>query len=99
MKAPFVRQYSFGIFTKLLLHYYYLTTDKQIYNILQYYINAISRYVWNGHRWNYRTQVDGMSSSETTEANFPKLDDALLLTYGTNRSVFKEIYTKAKAGL
>ena len=92
----FMQQYGSGLFLKILLHYYYLTDDQEILNIIDLYSNAISKYVWNEKTWNYRTNYDGTVRSSQIEANFPKLDDALFLVYDLNRTKYQDLYNKAK---
>ena len=40
IKEPFMQQYGAGIFLKVLLHYYYLTEDKDVYKIIEDYTDA-----------------------------------------------------------
>ena len=40
IKEPFMQQYGAGIFLKVLLHYYYLTEDEDIYKIIEDYTDA-----------------------------------------------------------
>ena len=57
---PFMEQYGAGIFLKVLLHYYYLTEDIEIYKIIEDYTDAIVNYYWDGKTWNYRVDYDGI---------------------------------------
>ncbi len=100
VKEAYMQQYGAGIFLKLLLHYYYLTQNDYIYIIIEEYVEAVSTYMWDGLRWNYRTTYDGQVAGRlgtVMEANFPKLDDALFLVYDLNQSAFQDSYDKAKA--
>lgn len=96
IKQDFMQQYGAGSFLKNLLHYYYLTSDETIYQIISDYVEAISLYMWDGMRWEYRTNQDGSILSPVVEANFAKLDDALFLVYDLNRTKFHDIFEKAK---
>lgn len=60
---------------------------------------AVEKYAWDGQRWNYRTDADGLPSGalgEVTEANFTKMDDALLLAHDLDGDAFAGTYLKAK---
>ncbi len=92
-----MQQYGSGLFLKILLHYYYLTDDPEILNIIDLYSNAITKYVWNGKTWNYRTNYNGTVSSSFIEGNFPTLDDALFLVYDLDRTKYENLYNIAKA--
>jgi hypothetical protein len=94
--SAFMQQYGSGLFLKILLHYYYLTDDPEILNIIDLYSNSISEFVWNGKTWNYRTNHNGTVLSPVIEANFSTLDDALFLVYDLNRTKYENIYNKAK---
>jgi len=94
--AEYMQQYASGLFLKILLHYYYLTDDPEILNIIDTYSNSISKFVWNGKTWNYRTNYDGTIRSSQIEANFSTLDDALFLVYDLNRTKYEHLYNVAK---
>jgi len=89
IKEPFMQQYGAGIFLKVLLHYYYLTEDIEIYEIIEDYTDAIVNYFWDGKTWNYRVDYDGTVRSDVIEANYGKLDDALFLVYDLNPTRFQ----------
>ena len=97
IKEPFMQQYGAGIFLKVLLHYYYLTEDKEIYNIIEDYTDAVVNYFWDGKTWNYRVDYDGTVRSGVIEANYGKLDDALFLVYDLNPARFQNAYDLAKS--
>ena len=48
VEDSFMEQYGAGIFLKLLLYYYYLTEDIEIYKIIEDYTDAIVNYYWDG---------------------------------------------------
>jgi len=96
VKDPFMEQYGAGIFLKVLLHYYYLTEDTEIYKIIEDYTDAVVNYYWNGKTWNYRVDYDGIIRSNVIEANYGKLDDALFLVYDLNPIRFQKAYDLAK---
>ena len=91
IKEPFMQQYGAGIFLKVLLHYYYLTEDEDIYKIIEDYTDAIVHYFWDGKTWNYRVDYDGTVRSDIIEANYGKLDDALFLVYDLNPTRFQRL--------
>jgi hypothetical protein len=93
---PFMEQYGAGIFLKVLLHYYYLTEDIEIYKIIEDYTDAIVNYYWDGKTWNYRVDYDGIVRSDIIEANYGKLDDALFLVYDLDPTRFQKAYNLAK---
>ena len=97
VKDPFMQQYGAGIFLKLLLHYYYLTEDIEIYKIIEDYTDAIVDYYWDGKTWNYRVDYDGTVWSDVIEGNYGKLDDALFLVYDLDPSRFQKAYELAKS--
>ncbi|NWJ43721.1 hypothetical protein HX837_05915 [Marine Group I thaumarchaeote] len=97
IKEPFMQQYGAGIFLKVLLHYYYLTEDVEIYKIIEDYTDAIVNYFWDGKTWNYRVDYDGIVRSDVIEANYGKLDDALFLVYDLNPTRFQKAYDLAKS--
>ena len=97
VEDSFMEQYGAGIFLKLLLYYYYLTEDFEIYKIIEDYTDAIVNYYWDGKTWNYRVDYDGIVSSDIIEANYGKLDDALFLVYDLNPSRFQNAYDLAKS--
>ena len=94
--TAFMQQYGSGLFLKILLHYYYLTDDPEILNIIDVYAESISKFVWNGKTWNYRTNYDGTVSSSEIEANFSTLDDALFLIHNLNNTKYENLFNKAK---
>jgi rhamnogalacturonyl hydrolase YesR len=96
IKEPFMQQYGAGIFLKVLLHYYYLTEDEDVYKIIEDYTDAIVNYFWDGKTWNYRVNYNGIVSSDIIEANYGKLDDALFLVYDLNPARFQNAYDLAK---
>ena len=96
-KEPFMQQYGAGIFLKVLLHYYYLTEDIEIYEIIEDYTDAVVNYFWDGKTWNYRVDYDGTIRSNVIEANYGKLDDALFLVYDLNPTRFQKAYDLAKS--
>jgi len=97
IKEPFMQQYGAGIFLKVLLHYYYLTEDEDVYKIIEDYTDAVVDYFWDGKTWNYRVDYDGKVSSDIIEANYGKLDDALFLVYDLNPTRFQKAYDLAKS--
>jgi len=97
VKEPFMQQYGAGIFLKVLLHYYYLTEDEDIYKIIEDYTDAVVDYFWDGKTWNYRVDYDGKVRSSVIEANYGKLDDALFLVYDLNPIRFQKAYNLAKS--
>ena len=97
IKEPFMQQYGAGIFLKVLLHYYYLTEDADVYKIIEDYTDAIVNYFWDGKTWNYRVDYDGTVRSDVIEANYGKLDDALFLVYDLNPARFQKAYDLAKS--
>jgi len=97
VKEPFMQQYGAGIFLKVLLHYYYLTEDEDIYKIIEDYTDAVVDYFWDGKTWNYRVDYDGKIRSSVIEANYGKLDDALFLVYDLNPIRFQKAYNLAKS--
>ena len=97
VKEPFMQQYGAGIFLKVLLHYYYLTEDEDIYKIIEDYTDAVVDYFWDGKTWNYRVDYDGKVRSSVIEANYGKLDDALFLVYDLNPTRFQKAYNLAKS--
>jgi hypothetical protein len=96
VKDPFMQQYGAGIFLKVLLHYYYLTEDGDVYKIIEDYTDAVVNYFWDGKTWNYRVNYDGTISSDIIEANYGKLDDALFLIYDLDPVRFQKAYDLAK---
>jgi len=97
IKEPFMQQYGAGIFLKVLLHYYYLTEDEDVYKIIEDYTDAVVDYFWDGKTWNYRVDYDGTVRSDVIEANYSKLDDALFLVYDLNPARFQKAYNLAKS--
>ena len=97
VKEPFMQQYGAGIFLKVLLHYYYLTEDEDVYRIIEDYTDAVVDYFWDGKTWNYRVDYDGTVRSSVIEANYGKLDDALFLVYDLNPARFQKAYDLAKS--
>ncbi len=96
IKEPFMQQYGAGIFLKVLLHYYYLTEDADVYKIIEDYTDAVVNYFWDGKTWNYRVDYDGRVRSDIIEANYGKLDDALFLVYDLDPTRFQKAYDLAK---
>ena len=97
VEDAYMQQYGAGIFLKVLLHYYYLTEDEQIYRIIEDYTDAVVDYYWDGKTWNYRMNYDGTIFSNVIEGNYGKLDDALFLVYDLNPSRFSKAYDLAKS--
>jgi len=97
VKDPFMQQYGAGIFLKVLLHYYYLTEDEDVYKIIEDYTDAVVNYFWDGKTWNYRVNYDGTVSSDIIEANYGKLDDTLFLIYDLDPVRFQKAYDLAKS--
>jgi hypothetical protein len=97
IKEPFMQQYGAGIFLKVLLHYYYLTEDEDVYKIIEDYTDAVVDYFWDGKTWNYRIDYNGEVRSDVIEANYSKLDDALFLVYDLNPARFQKAYNLAKS--
>jgi hypothetical protein len=97
IKEPFMQQYGAGIFLKVLLHYYYLTEDEDIYKIIEDYTDATVNYFWDGKTWNYRVDYDGTVRSDVIEANYGKLDDALFLVHDLDPVRFQKAYDLAKS--
>ena len=97
VKEPFMQQYGAGIFLKILLHYYYLTEDEVVYEIIEDYTDAVVNYFWDGKTWNYRVDYDGKVRSNIIEGNYGKLDDALFLVYDLNPPRFQKAYDLAKS--
>jgi hypothetical protein len=97
IKEPFMQQYGAGSFLKVLLHYYYLTEDRDVYKIIEDYTDAVVDYFWDGKTWNYRVDYDGEVRSDIIEANYGKLDDALFLVYDLNPTRFQKAYDLAKS--
>ena len=97
IKEPFMQQYGAGVFLKVLLHYYYLTEDEDVYKIIEDYTDAVVDYFWDGKTWNYRVDYDGSIRSNVIEANYSKLDDALFLVYDLNPARFQKAYNLAKS--
>jgi len=97
VEDSFMQQYGAGIFLKVLLHYYYLTEDADIYKIIEDYTDATVSHFWDGKTWNYRVDYDGTVSSDIIEANYGKLDDALFLVYDLNPTRFQKAYDLAKS--
>lgn len=98
-KVDYMQHYGSGAFLKTVLHYYYLSGDKHALDIATRYASALERYAWDGKRWNYRTDMDGKPSSllgELAEANFAKLDDAMLLVHDLKPDASGDAYGKAK---
>ena len=97
IKEPFMQQYGAGIFLKVLLHYYYLTEDEDIYKIIEDYTDSVVDYFWDGKTWNYRVDYDGTVRSDVIEANYGKLDDALFLVHDLDPVRFQKAYDLAKS--
>jgi len=97
VEDSFIEQYGAGVFLKLLLHYYYLTEDEDVYKIIEDYTDSVVNYFWDGKTWNYRVDYDGTVRSSVIEANYGKLDDALFLVYDLNPTRFQKAYNLAKS--
>ena len=97
VKQEFMQQYGAGIFLKLLLHYYYLTDDPEIMSIMMTYSDSVIEHFWDGKTWDYRVNYDGTILSNSIEANFGKLDDALFLLYELDPVIFDNVYQFAKS--
>ena len=97
VEDSFMQQYGAGIFLKVLLYYYYLTEDVEIYKIIEDYTDAVVDYYWDGKTWNYRVNYDGTVRSDIIEANYGKLDDALFLVYDLDPTRFQKAYDLAKS--
>ena len=67
-----MQQYGAGIFLKILLHYYYLTDDPEIFQIMTIYYDAIIQNFWDGTTWNYRVNYDGTTSSKVIKERLGK---------------------------
>jgi hypothetical protein len=91
-----MQQYGAGIFLKLLLHYFYLTSDPEIFTIMTIYHDAVIKNFWDGHTWNYRVNFDGSVASSLIEGNYAKLDDSLILLHDLNSEEFDTSYGYAK---
>ena len=74
IKEPFMQQYGAGVFLKVLLHYYYLTEDRDVYKIIEDYTEAVVDYCCDGKTWNDRVDYEGTVRSSVIEANYGKLD-------------------------
>ena len=96
VEKEFMQQYGAGIFLKILLHYYYLTDDPEIFQIMKIYYDAITQNFWDGSTWNYRVNYDGTTTSNVIEANYAKLDDSLLHLYDLDSKTFSTAYEYAK---
>ena len=97
IKEPFMQQYGAGIFLKVLLHYYYLTEDEDIYKSIEDYTDATVNYFWDGKTWDYRVDYDGVVRSDVIEANYGKLDAALFLVHDLDPVRFQKAYDLAKS--
>ena len=97
IKQEFMQQYGAGIFLKLLLHYYYLTDDPEIMSIMMTYSDSVIEHFWDGKTWDYRVNYDGTILSNSIEANFGKLDDALFLLHELDPVIFDNVYQFAKS--
>ena len=92
----YMQQYGSGIFLKLLLHYFYLTNDPEIFTIMTIYHDSVIKNFWDGHTWNYRVHFDGSVVSPLIEGNYAKLDDSLILLHDLNSKEFDTSYGYAK---
>ena len=92
----FMQQYGAGIFLKILLHYYYLTDDPEILQIMNVYADAVIINFWDGATWDYRVNSDGSILSNVIEGNYAKLDDALILLNDLNYQNSNTNYEYAK---
>ncbi len=96
VEKKFMQQYGAGIFLKVLLHYYYLTDDPEIFIIMKDYSDSVIEHFWDGKTWNYRVNFDGTVLSNVIEGNYAKLDDALILLHDLNSTVFDTSFKYAK---
>lgn len=96
VKNEFMQQYGAGIFLKILLHYFYLTNDVEIFTIMTTYHDAVIAHFWDGNTWDYRVNFDGSVSSPIIEGNYAKLDDSLILLYDLDSDEFDVSYGYAK---
>jgi len=96
IEKKFMQQYGAGIFLKVLLHYYYLTDDPEIFVIMKDYNDAVIDNFWDGKTWNYRVNFDGHVLSNVIEGNYAKLDDALILLHDLDSVKFDTSYEYAK---
>ena len=96
IEKEFMQQYGAGIFLKILLHYYYLTDDPEILVIMETYADAVIENFWDGKTWDYRVNLNGEIFSSVIEANYAKLDDALILLHDLNPEKFKNYLYYAK---
>ena len=69
VEKEFMQQYGAGIFLKVLLHYYYLTDDPEIFVIMKTYHDSVIDHFWDGKTWDYRVNSDGSVLSNVIEGN------------------------------
>ena len=96
VEKEFMQQYGAGIFLKVLLHYYYLTDDPEIFVIMKTYHDSVIDHFWDGKTWDYRVNSDGSVLSNVIEGNYAKLDDALILLHDLDSNEFSTSYEYAK---
>ena len=96
VEKEFMQQYGAGIFLKVLLHYYYLTDDPEIFVIMKTYHDSVIDHFWDGKTWDYRVNSDGSVLSNVIEGNYAKLDDALFLLHDLDSNEFSTSYEYAK---
>ena len=96
VEKEFMQQYGAGIFLKVLLHYYYLTDDPEIFVIMKTYHDSVIEHFWDGKTWDYRVNSDGSVLSNVIEGNYAKLDDALFLLHDLDSNEFSTSYEYAK---
>ena len=96
VEKEFMQQYGAGIFLKILLHYYYLTDDPEIFGIMKTYHDAVIQNFWGDGTWHYRVNFDGSVKSDQLEANYAKLDDVLILLSDLDPLTFDTSFDYAK---
>ena len=96
VEKEFMQQYGAGIFLKILLHYYYLTDDPEIFGIMKTYHDAVIQNFWGDGTWHYRVNSDGSIKSDQLEANYAKLDDVLILLSDLDPFTFDTSFDYAK---
>ena len=96
VEKEFMQQYGAGIFLKILLHYYYLTDDPEIFGIMKTYHDAVIQNFWGDGTLHYRVNFDGSVKSDQLEANYAKLDDVLILLSDLDPLTFDTSFDYAK---
>ena len=96
VEDAFMQQYGAGVFLKVLLHYYYLTDDPEIFGIMKTYHDAVIQNFWADGTWHYRVNFDGSVNSNQIEANYAKLDDVLILLSDLDPLTFNTSFDYAK---